>query len=105
MLSLPLRPRRLRASASVRNLVRECRLHRQQLILPVFVSEKAGEPQPVRSMPGVVQHSLASLVEEARRISDLGLPAILLFGIPAEKDEGASRLMPVKVLCSERYAP
>jgi len=42
-------------------------------------------------MPGVVQHSLASLVEEARRVSDLGLPAILLFGIPAEKDEGASQ--------------
>jgi porphobilinogen synthase len=91
MLSLPLRPRRLRASASVRNLVRECRLHPQQLILPVFVSEKAGEPQPVRSMPGVVQHSLESLVEETRRISDAGLAAILLFGIPSEKDEGASQ--------------
>lgn len=96
MLSLPLRPRRLRASASVRNLVRECRLHRQQLILPVFVSEKASRPQPVRSMPGVVQHSLESLIEEARRIGDLGLPAILLFGIPAEKDEGASQAYAVK---------
>jgi len=54
------------------------------------VSEKVSEPQEVSSMPGVLQHSPDSVVEEARRVYDLGVPAILLFGIPAAKDEMAS---------------
>ncbi|MBV9490884.1 MAG: porphobilinogen synthase, partial [Verrucomicrobia bacterium] len=90
MLNLTVRPRRLRATASVRHLVREHRVHRQQLIFPLFVSEKVSEPQEVSSMPGVLQHSPDSVVEEARRVYDLGVPAILLFGIPAAKDEMAS---------------
>ena len=61
------RPRRLRRSPAIRRLVAETRLHPAQLVLPVFVREGIDAPVPISAMPGVVQHTLDSLVEEARR--------------------------------------
>lgn len=80
------RPRRLRQSPVVRAMVAETRVHPSQLILPVFVAEGATEPRPIPSMPGVVQHTLDSLVEEARRAAGAGLAGVMLFGVPQHKD-------------------
>lgn len=90
MRSLVHRPRRLRRSPSMRNLVRETKLSAHDFVLPLFVSEKIEQPRPIASMPGVSQFSLHDIVGEATRARDLGLQAILLFGIPAKKDEVAS---------------
>lgn len=90
MPDLPRRPRRLRASASLRALVREHRLDASDLILPLFVSEKATEPVAVSSMPGVSQLPLSHLLEAAAGAQEAGLQAVLLFGLPAAKDEEAS---------------
>ena len=84
-----IRPRRLRTTPALRALVRETRLDPAQLILPVFVAEDlgdSGEPRPITSMPGVVQHSMTSLVREARAVADAGLGGIMLFGVPVSKD-------------------
>ncbi|HEX5037780.1 MAG TPA: porphobilinogen synthase [bacterium] len=82
------RPRRLRSCEAIRKMVRETRLSVDQLIAPLFIKE--GKGGPVRSMPGVSQLSVAQAVKEAREICKLGIPAVILFGIPAKKDEGAS---------------
>jgi len=71
-------------------MVAETRIGVDDLIAPLFVREGISEPQPILSMPGVVQHSVSSLVREAERLVDLKVPAIVLFGIPAEKDEVGS---------------
>jgi porphobilinogen synthase len=71
-------------------MVAETRLHPSQLILPAFVAEGATEPRPIPSMPGVSQHSLDSLVAEARRAVDAGLAGIMLFGVPEHKDARGS---------------
>jgi porphobilinogen synthase len=84
------RPRRLRRSPALRNLVRETQLSAHDFILPLFVSEKLERRRPVTSMPGVFQLSLKETVDEAQRVQDLGLQAVLLFGIPQQKDEQAS---------------
>jgi porphobilinogen synthase len=84
------RPRRLRRSPSLRNLVRETKLSVHDFVLPLFVSEKIERARAITSMPGVSQFSLNEISDEATRAQDLGLQAILLFGIPAEKDEEAS---------------
>ena len=84
------RPRRLRRSAGLRNLVRETKLTAHDFILPLFVSEKLQTRQPIASMPGVFQLALADLAEESQRACDLGLQAVLLFGIPKKKDEQAT---------------
>jgi len=84
------RPRRLRRSPALRNLVRETQLSANDFILPLFVSEKLERRRPVGSMPGVFQLSAGEIVDEARRAQDLGLQAVLLFGIPERKDEQAS---------------
>ncbi|MFW5472556.1 porphobilinogen synthase [Knoellia sp. CPCC 206450] len=88
--ALPQRPRRLRQSPAVRRLVAERRLHPADLVLPVFVREGIDEPQPIEAMPGVVQHTVESLVTEARRCVDAGLGGIMLFGVPLEKDATGS---------------
>jgi porphobilinogen synthase len=67
-------------------MVAETRVSVDDLVAPLFVREGVDEPQPVPSLPGVVQHTTASLVEEARRLSSLGVPALVLFGLPATKD-------------------
>ena len=89
-LALLRRPRRLRATAALREMVRETTLSPADLILPLFVSAKSGKRQPIGSMPGVSQTGLADLVVDARAARALGVPAVLLFGIPASKDEVAS---------------
>ncbi|HEX8897846.1 MAG TPA: porphobilinogen synthase [Chthoniobacterales bacterium] len=84
------RPRRLRRSESVRNLVRETKFTAHDFILPLFVSEKLKTRQAIKSMPGVFQLAINEVADEAQRALDLGLQAVLLFGIPREKDEAAS---------------
>ncbi len=85
-----IRPRRLRQSAPIRRLVAETRLHPAELVLPVFVREGITAPVPIAAMPGVVQHTLESLVEEAVRAADAGLGGLMLFGVPASKDATGS---------------
>jgi porphobilinogen synthase len=80
----------LRKSAGLRNLVRETKLSAHDLILPLFVSERLTARQPIASMPGVFQLALADVADEAQRARDLGLQAVLLFGIPKLKDEQAT---------------
>jgi len=84
------RPRRLRRSDTLRRMVRETRLSRDDLVLPLFVVEGSGVREPVASMPGVFRHSVDALVDEAKAVRDLGIPAVILFGIPAEKDSRGS---------------
>ena len=84
------RPRRLRRSAGVRNLVRETKLSPHDFVLPLFVSEKIDTRREIRSMPGVSQLSVRDAVDEARQAHELGLQAVLLFGIPENKDEQAT---------------
>ena len=88
---LPQRPRRLRSSAALRQAVRETSLRADNLILPLFVSEKISSRVPVASMPGVFQLSEQELVAEAAAAHAEGILAVLLFGIPAEKDDRASQ--------------
>ena len=71
----------------MRELVAETRLHVSDLVAPLFVREGITEPQPILSLPGVVQHTVASLVEEVKGLRDLGVKAVILFGVPATKDE------------------
>ncbi len=90
-MDLPIRPRRLRASPALRALVRETTLSAGDFILPLFVSEKITAPVAVASMPGVFQFTEKALVEEAAGAFADGVPAVLLFGIPAHKDEQATQ--------------
>lgn len=85
------RPRRLRSREAIRKMVRETRLSADQLILPIFVKEGKGGRRPVRSMPGVFQFSIDQAVREAREAQRLGIPAVILFGIPEKKDDKASQ--------------
>ncbi len=84
------RLRRLRRSEPLRRLVRETRLEREDLVLPLFAVEGRRIRQPVSSMPGVERLSVDELAEECRRVVDLGLPAVILFGVPAAKDARGS---------------
>jgi porphobilinogen synthase len=80
------RMRRLRRTPALRRLVAETRLGVDDLVAPLFVRAGVDEPVPIASMPGHFQHSPASLVGEAKRLASLGIPGLVLFGIPAEKD-------------------
>ncbi len=82
--------RRLRRTPALRRLVAETRLSVDDLIAPLFVREGIEEPVPIRSMPGHVQHTEASLVQEVKRLAGLGVPAVMLFGVPAAKDATGS---------------
>jgi porphobilinogen synthase len=84
------RLRRLRRTGALRELVRETTLAPSDLVLPLFVEEGLDGRAPIASMPGVDRHGLASVVEEAGAALALGIPAVLLFGIPAEKDADGS---------------
>ena len=85
------RPRRLRRTRVLRELARETRLSRRDLVAPLFVKEGIDEPLPISSMPGHHQHTLESLRKEAAELAALGVPALLLFGIPAHKDAEGSQ--------------
>jgi porphobilinogen synthase len=80
------RPRRLRSTEALRQLVRETDLSPRHLIAPLFVKEGLAEPVPIASMPGHHQHTLESLAKEARDISSRGVLGFVVFGIPARKD-------------------
>jgi porphobilinogen synthase len=80
------RPRRLRRTAPLRELTAEHRLHPGRLVLPMFVREGLEQPAPIASMPGVVQHSPASLVTAAVDAVDAGVGGLMLFGVPAARD-------------------
>ena len=84
------RPRRLRRTPALRRLVAETRLHPAALVLPMFVKEGIDAPQPIPSMPGVVQHTRDSLRKAAHDAVEAGVGGILLFGIPAVKDDRGS---------------
>jgi porphobilinogen synthase len=80
------RLRRLRRTPALRRLVAEHALRVDDLVAPLFVKEGIDAPQPILSMPGVVQHTQESLRKEVRALCDLGVPAVILFGVPAAKD-------------------
>jgi porphobilinogen synthase len=84
------RPRRLRKNENFRRMVRETRLSLDNLIMPLFVVPGSRVSKPVASMPGVSQLSVDRLIEECKEIHDLGIPAVILFGIPANKDSVGS---------------
>ena len=88
--NLPLRLKRLRKTPMVRAMVRETRLHADQLIAPIFVSETLTNPNEIKSMPGVFQLPLSALADEVNALSALGISAVLLFGLPAHKDKTGS---------------
>ncbi len=82
--------RRLRRTPALRRLVAETRLSVDDLIAPLFVREGIDEPRPTSSLPGVVQHTRESLRKEVAELAALGVPAVVLFGIPEHKDEEGS---------------
>jgi porphobilinogen synthase len=82
--------RRLRRTPALRRLVADTRLSVDDLVAPLFVREGIRDPEPIASMPGVVQHTRESLRKEARALAGLGLPAIVLFGVPVSKDAEGS---------------
>src|SRR6476659_6703927 len=84
------RLRRLRRTPALRRLVAETRLSVDGLVAPLFVQEGIDGPKPIASMAGVVQHTQESLRKEVRELSGLGVPAVMLFGIPAVKDARGS---------------
>jgi porphobilinogen synthase len=84
------RMRRLRATASLRGLVRETALSPERFVLPLFVSETAHGREPIAAMPGVERLPIAAAVEEAREAAAAGIAAVMLFGVPAEKDDRGS---------------
>ena len=84
------RMRRLRRLPALRRLVAETTLGVDDLIAPLFVREAIEAPVPIASMPGVVQHTVASLVLEAKRLTSLGIGAVVLFGVPSRKDAAGS---------------
>ena len=93
------RPRRLRRTPALRRLVAETSVEARQLVLPVFVREGATAEVPIRSMPGVVQHTRDSLRKAVSEAAELGLGGVMLFGVPATKDAcGTAGLDPDGVL-------
>ena len=84
------RMRRLRRTPALRRLVAETRLSVDDLVAPLFVREGIDEPVPITSLPGVVQHTRESLRKEVRDLVDLGVPAVILFGVPESKDATGS---------------
>ena len=91
MQSAPIRGRRLRRTEAIRRLARETEIHPGDFIYPLFVEPGKGVRRPIPSMPGIANLSVDTAVEEARRARDLGVSAVLLFGIPPHKDEVGSQ--------------
>jgi porphobilinogen synthase len=84
------RPRRLRRSEAIRSMVRETRLSTRGFVYPMFVCPGTGVRTEIGSMPGVYQQSVDCFLEECREVESLGIPAVILFGIPEHKDERGS---------------
>jgi porphobilinogen synthase len=93
-MSFPInRPRRLRQNEAIRNLVTETRLHPADFLYPIFVSALIDQPEPIASMPGINRFPVNQVAAEAKRVFALGIPGVLLFGIPARKDPNGSESM------------
>jgi porphobilinogen synthase len=105
------RLRRLRRTESLRRLVRETRLSRDDLVLPLFAVPGSGVREAVSSMPGVFRLSADQIAEEAKAVADLGIPAVILFGIPESKDargsgaDAADGIVQRAVAAAKRAAP
>src|SRR4030081_1775717 len=84
------RMRGLRRTPALRRLVAETRLSIDDLVAPLFVREGIDQPQPIASLPGVVQHTRESLRKEVVELAALGIPGVILFGVPATKDAEGS---------------
>jgi len=84
------RLRRLRQTPSLRRLVAETRVAVDDLIAPLFVREDVDEPQPITSLPGIMQHTQESLRAEVKELAGLGVPGVVLFGLPTRKDPTGS---------------
>ena len=84
------RPRRLRSTPAMRDLVAETRVDVQDLVAPLFVRESVADPIPISSLPGVVQHTVDSLRREVNELAELGVRSVMLFGIPEHKDATGS---------------
>lgn len=80
------RPRRLRQNQAIRNFVQQYHINTDKLVLPLFIRHGKGKAKPIASMPGHAQHTLESLDEEINQLQELGLKAVILFGIPEAKD-------------------
>jgi porphobilinogen synthase len=101
-LNLPIRPRRLRRSPWLRDMVSETRLHPSDLIWPLFVQEGAGKVTPVEGLPGVERLSIDMAIDAAREAVALGIPAIAIFPVtPAEKktEDGREAFNPENLMC------
>ena len=94
------RPRRLRRNAAIRGMVRETRLSPQGFIYPMFACPGSGIRKEVSSMPGVAQQSVDKTVEECREVEQLGIPAVILFGLPEMKDETGSEAIAAHVVAT-----
>ncbi|WP_370259728.1 porphobilinogen synthase [Cryobacterium sp. TMT3-29-2] len=81
-----IRPRRLRTTPALRRLASEIRLHPSELVLPMFVREGSGDPMPIQSMPGVVQHTIDSARRAVNEAAEAGIGGVMLFGVPAVRD-------------------
>ena len=82
-----IRPRRIRQNEKLRKMVRENSLQIANLVYPLFVAEGKNIKNPVTSMPGIYQLSIDNLLKEVEEAIKVGIPAVLLFGIPGQKDE------------------
>ncbi|MFA6914904.1 MAG: porphobilinogen synthase [Parachlamydiales bacterium] len=82
---------RYRQTPQLRKLLAETKLNKSDFIFPLFVHESSREKKLIKKMPGVYQHSLASLLPEVERVAKLGVESVILFGIPSEKDEQGSK--------------
>ncbi|MGO9027605.1 MAG: porphobilinogen synthase [Acidimicrobiales bacterium] len=89
--------RRLRRTPALRRLVAETRLSVDDLVAPLFVADGIDAPRPIPSLPGMVQHTLGSLAAESSRLADLGVPGVVLFGLPRPEEKDA--------VGSQAYAP
>ena len=95
------RPRRLRQNENFRRMIRETSLVIDDLIYPLFVTHGKGIKKEISSMPGNYHFSIDKLVEEVKEVEDIGIPAIILFGLPEEKDEAASEAYDDKGIVQE----
>ncbi|TFC38258.1 porphobilinogen synthase [Cryobacterium sp. TMT2-14] len=86
MINPVIRPRRLRTTPALRRLASEIRLHPSELVLPMFVREGSGDPMPIQSMPGVVQHTIDSARRAVTEAAGAGIGGVMLFGVPTVRD-------------------
>ena len=84
------RPRRLRRSPLLRQAVRETRLLPEDMVLPLFVADGVTDPRPIATLPGHFHHSPETVLAECEEVVGLGIPMVLLFGLPAHKDDAGS---------------